>query len=274
MSLLKNFGSWAQGVGQRLGDVGSKTMDTVTKFISPAYAGQVEANKANKELAEYSYAKDLEMWQRQQDKNLELWNLQNQYDSPAAQMRRYQDAGLNPNLIYTQSNTGGTIATTQMPKYQRPEIRAATLDLPDRMSEALMRGMSVLSTFQDLRVKKAQEDNLLQDVVNKQTANAMAMLGLSEKREQSKYFAQAAKAQLDYQLMTLRKLSAETDKLHYDVGSAREDYTTKVWANRLRDKYGINPTSGNIVDTFLRSIIVNSENFGNQLKYDLKKIFQ
>lgn len=42
--------------------------------------------------------------QQEQAYNLELWNLQNEYNSPAAQMKRYQDAGLNPNLIYGQSN--------------------------------------------------------------------------------------------------------------------------------------------------------------------------
>lgn len=37
--------------------------------------------------------------------NYEMWNEMNKYNSPAAQMARYQDAGLNPNLIYSQSNT-------------------------------------------------------------------------------------------------------------------------------------------------------------------------
>lgn len=43
----------------------------------------------------------------QQDKayQLELWNLQNEYNLPANQMARYLDAGLNPNLIYSQQNT-------------------------------------------------------------------------------------------------------------------------------------------------------------------------
>lgn len=42
--------------------------------------------------------------QQEQAFNLELWNLQNEYNSPKAQMARYQDAGLNPNLIYSQQN--------------------------------------------------------------------------------------------------------------------------------------------------------------------------
>lgn len=37
---------------------------------------------------------------------IDMWNLQNEYNTPAAQMKRYQDAGLNPDLIYQQGNNG------------------------------------------------------------------------------------------------------------------------------------------------------------------------
>lgn len=49
--------------------------------------------------------------QQEQAYNLELWNLQNQYNSPAEQMKRYQDAGLNPNLIYGQQNEASSPAS-------------------------------------------------------------------------------------------------------------------------------------------------------------------
>lgn len=45
-------------------------------------------------------------YQQQVADNLAQWNRQNQYDSPSAQMARFADAGLNPDLIYgQQSNT-------------------------------------------------------------------------------------------------------------------------------------------------------------------------
>lgn len=44
-----------------------------------------ETNKANRELAEY-----------QNEWNLAQWNRQNAYNTPAAQFKRYQDAGINP----------------------------------------------------------------------------------------------------------------------------------------------------------------------------------
>lgn len=35
-----------------------------------------------------------------------MWNMQNEYNTPSAQMQRFKDAGLNPMLIYQQGNPG------------------------------------------------------------------------------------------------------------------------------------------------------------------------
>lgn len=95
---------------------------------------------ANKEQSEYAYSKDLEMWNRQ-----------NEYNSPANQMARLKAAGLNPNLIYGSSaNTGNA---TQLPKFNAPTIdysgRRPWIDLP-----------SMISIYQDMKIKQAQVDNL------------------------------------------------------------------------------------------------------------------
>lgn len=69
---------------------------------------QVFGGYTTKDMADYSQAAyNYQMQQQQQAFELEMWNLKNQYDSPAAQMQRYQDAGLNPNLIYGQQNVSG-----------------------------------------------------------------------------------------------------------------------------------------------------------------------
>lgn len=39
------------------------------------------------------------------------WNMQNAYNHPAAQMARFREAGLNPNLIYGQTNMAGSVGT-------------------------------------------------------------------------------------------------------------------------------------------------------------------
>lgn len=58
----------------------------------------------------YKYSKKLMELQYQQ--NLDLWNKQNEYNSPTAQMRRLQAAGLNPNLVYGSSVSGNSSNNT------------------------------------------------------------------------------------------------------------------------------------------------------------------
>lgn len=112
--------------------------------------GNQSTNKANKELAEYQYQKDLEMWNRS-----------NEYNTPAAQMQRYKDAGLNPNLMYGQGNSGNV--STAMPKYQAPSM--------DNHVNAKFDMLPALSLYQDVQVKKAQIDNLKAQTQNAMTDN-------------------------------------------------------------------------------------------------------
>lgn len=79
--------------------------------IGQSLASIYNTNKtiqANKSMAEYSYSKDLEMWNRQ-----------NEYNTPQAQMSRFKEAGLNPNLIYGKGNPGNA---TVLPKYNVPKL--------------------------------------------------------------------------------------------------------------------------------------------------------
>lgn len=60
-----------------------------------ARRAQKRQNKANAQLAEYQNALNMQSWQEQQE-----------YNTPANQMARLKAAGLNPNLMYGQGTTG------------------------------------------------------------------------------------------------------------------------------------------------------------------------
>lgn len=62
-------------------------------------------NEAQRQENELNRQHNLQLAQYQNQENLKQWNRENAYNSPAAQMQRYQAAGLNPNLIYGQTNT-------------------------------------------------------------------------------------------------------------------------------------------------------------------------
>ena len=70
--------------------------------------GQSSANETNIQLA-----RENREWQEM------MWNKQNEYNSPAAQIQRMREAGLNPALMYSQGNVGnagspGSIPTPQV----------------------------------------------------------------------------------------------------------------------------------------------------------------
>lgn len=60
---------------------------------------------------DWSLTKDQQELQNQY--NLEMWNLNNEYNTPQNQMRRFEEAGLNPGLIYGQINPGNSSAAPQ-----------------------------------------------------------------------------------------------------------------------------------------------------------------
>lgn len=114
--------------------------------------------QANKELAEYQFSK-----------NLEMWNKGNAYDSPEAQMERLKAAGLNPNLIYGTGNVTGNSSGT-LPQYNAPTVKYDY--------KAPVDWGSVMSGFQDVQLKQAQIDNVKAQT---EATQAMADLRLLDK---------------------------------------------------------------------------------------------
>jgi len=76
--------------------------------------------------------------------NIRFWNMQNQYNHPLAQMKRLQEAGLNPNLIYGSSVAGatgsaGSIAPSKAAPYniQNPVPSAVQSSLAPNQKELI-----------------------------------------------------------------------------------------------------------------------------------------
>jgi len=139
-----------------LQDIAAPGTNLVGSIISTIAAkkAQDRENAHNKQMAEYSYSKDLEMWNRQ-----------NQYNAPESQMNRFKEAGLNPNLIYGQGNSGNA---TTLPKYSAPTLREKTR-MPDISG--------VIPSYQDYQLKKAQIDianeqkRMLQERITSESVN-------------------------------------------------------------------------------------------------------
>jgi hypothetical protein len=136
-------------IGGTLLNTGASLVDNIFNI------GQAKKQRQHqKELAEYSYQKDTEMW-----------NKANEYNLPANQMKRLADANLNPNLVYGNGSVAGNSTPAQTPKFQAytPEYAQIKTPAPDLMQ--------MLSQYQDLKIKKVQTDNLTEELNGKKLNN-------------------------------------------------------------------------------------------------------
>ena len=116
--------------------------------------------KTNQKLMDYQYSKDLAMWDKQ-----------NEYNSPTAQMERLKAAGLNPAMVGGNTTTAGN--ASQMPKYQSPEYK---LDVPAPRIDP----MEWMLQTQNLKQQSLQNDQLkaTTDKIKQETLSAAIQTSL------------------------------------------------------------------------------------------------
>lgn len=104
------------------------------------------------------YAKDFKDWfdgtdamkkqaQLQDEYNMKYWEMQNAYNTPSAQMQRFIDAGLNPNLAYSLSNTAG-------------DVGRVSVSAPDSGSAQINKVIGAISAWQGIKNMRLQNENL------------------------------------------------------------------------------------------------------------------
>lgn len=106
------------------------------------------ANRAKKKEREYAKQESELAFQREREMIAE----QNEYNSPANQMSRYQEAGLNPNLVYSQGQPGQQSSTAS---YQPSRGEFHPMAIPD-----------ILSMYQNFQMNQAQVDSVRANTEN------------------------------------------------------------------------------------------------------------
>lgn len=126
-------------------------------------------NQMQREMLEYQYSK-----------NLEMWKMQNEYNTPLNQMKRFEQAGLNPNLMYGQGNNGNAAS---MPSYGSAPMR--TYQNTGQMVNNMINNLLSMN-LQKAQIRKinaeagnaeAQRDNIVA-----QNANILAQLPILRNR--------------------------------------------------------------------------------------------
>lgn len=192
MSLFGLIGGGLAAAGSAIGGLFNKS-------------SQSSANKTNMQLAQYQNEANQAYQQREFEfnsqqseleyqRNLEKWNMENAYNSPAAQMQRYAEAGLNPNLIYgTGSASAGNASTAPQytaARYKAPHAERATVSPATFQFDPYQ----AVQITQALSMQKAQNDNLnaqadltRQEVKNRQIDNLIKAETLTGSKISNKY---------------------------------------------------------------------------------------
>jgi len=162
---------------------------------------QGATNRSNQKFAQQQYA-------QQRKDSLADWTMQNEYNSPQAQMQRFKSAGLNPNMVY-----GGGATTTAQPvrSSQAPTIHKE----PIKMDLG-----SVTQTYYNVQQQKLTNDNLKaqNEAIKQRTKLDLAKeYGMMTDNERRIYDLQVAKdmapGNLQIQMANLRKIGVDTEHM-------------------------------------------------------------
>lgn len=139
-----------------------------------ASGGPKRQYKYNKRMAAYQNALNRENAEWAFNKELELRKYQAEYDSPAAMMQRFKDAGLNPNLVYGHGTAAAgsfeAPSAPNVPAVGTYQIDAASLgNIGTQFMQARL-----MSEQADLTQAKTDESTVKQDLIKAQEAVAKA----------------------------------------------------------------------------------------------------
>lgn len=113
------------------------------------------------------FKRQLQLQQNEFDFNRQMWNEQNEYNTPSAQMARLQEAGLNPRLIYG-NGSASTGQASSPPQYSAPTapnyasaFNEASFVALDAISNLLSRNEALKSQRLDNAMKQVDLENYI-----------------------------------------------------------------------------------------------------------------
>ena len=174
----------------------------------------------NKKAMERQFKMNKYMAEWQNEVNKENWQMQNAYNSPSAQMERFRQAGLNPNLVTGTSNSSGNAGS--IPAFDAPRYEAyhSWDKVSDRLPDILN------SLMQVAQVKKVEQEtaNLKTYQRNMNTENAfneLRMIGQRALNSKTNYEASIWGDYWDKKMMQMFADSQLKDANRFYIDSQR-----------------------------------------------------
>lgn len=190
--------------------------------------------KAQQEENNKNRAYNLMLARLQNRWNLNQWQRENDYNSPTAQMARFKAAGLNPNLIYGQSNTAASSPTLTSGAASSPTDMSAIgnkRNFGQAMQEALnleMQRAQIEAIKAGTEKTKADTDNTRENTKGLTIDNMYRAAKHEQTLEIGGMQVQLGKSTLrmnDQQMENLKaelpKIAAEVESINQSVAESR-----------------------------------------------------
>lgn len=216
------------------------------------------ANEEGREWAERQYDK-------QRADALADWQMQNDYNSPAAQMKRYTEGGLNPNLIYGQNQNGPVVRSTDTQSW-KPEA--------PQIGRSIAGAANSLLQSTDLEMRQAQTDNIKannKNILLDSMLKAGQLNQLGIQTEKSAFDLQQLKNLSMYQLESAQ---LNVEKQRADIQFTLDENQRKALANAQSLEIGLQTISNmQSTNSETKARIENLRKDGElkQLDIELKK---
>lgn len=122
-----------------------------TGMANAAVAGLAAGIGTRKEQErQFNYNMEMAKWQN--DVNVANWQMQNEYNTPANQMKRLKEAGINPNLAYSNgsvSNTSSPVSAAGQPHSVTPVDQIRLAEMSSGLMDQALKAAQIEKTAQE-----------------------------------------------------------------------------------------------------------------------------
>lgn len=163
--------------GFPLGEVISGGAGIIGSLIGGAFqkSAQRAANRTNLAIARETNAQNYQIFREQNEFNKEQFNNYLQYNTPAAQRARYEDAGINPYMALGNMQNGNAqsaLTSANSAPMQATQVQPEN-GMANGIQSALLNAATIMSAVSDARLKSAAADK--QNLENGKFAENFAM---------------------------------------------------------------------------------------------------
>lgn len=227
------FGSGVSGIG-----------GAVSGLVG-GIGGAIQGRK-NRKLARQLQQQQLD-WQREENKlaferSKEMWNMQNAYNSPSAQIERLQEAGLNANLAYSSLGDANATNAPSATPVQVPSISDAVYTNPyDSVTagaQTMLQASQTMSSqaLQEAQTRKLNYESVAQAITNAQLpaqlrAQLNVMIGTYDKDKEMLNLIRTQVSETD---ANIKLMNASFDKVNKEIGMMSEQLESLKIDNFIR----------------------------------------